>query len=456
MHNKFLDCGKATWQGAGNDNCKHNACDSGNGDCESRAIAKETNDAVGLSSTADSACSGDVESSAAAGCAAGVGVKTLEAAGRGASKKVEVFACSRAAVVDSEAYAKKIGDLAVKALLYELNTTPKPGLVDKENNGAHTDMDYEMFRASAYSLRECFEDCARAGLENGLDRRGSAECGSAECGSAECGVESSGYGVVPDCVESESQIGDVRNRGLRFEPSKELLEFRLRKIGLAGERKMFRTTGGVNTHKGLIFSLGIICAALGLLAGEELETANGTTDSAETDSRRGFNDFHCGELRIFDAAVLQHKCAEIARKILEVGRTTENTHGNIVYAKTGIYGAKGEALSGFATSFEVGLPVLRNVLEAGLSGNDAMVVTLLYLMAVTDDSNLVYRGGLEGLKFVKEKSHLLIDCDFDIESVRAFDRECIERNLSPGGSADLLAITAMLHMIIKGDGQRTK
>ncbi|MBR5517256.1 MAG: triphosphoribosyl-dephospho-CoA synthase [Firmicutes bacterium] len=266
-------------------------------------------------------------------------------------------------------YITEIGDLAVKALVYELATTPKPGLVDKENSGAHTDMDYAMFRQSAQCLRNCYEQCALAGVEH----------------------------------------------------DKEPLEWRLRKIGLAGEKEMFKVTGGVNTHKGLIFSLGIICAALGTL----------------------------GSYQNIEASALQMRCREIARRILEINNTPSNTHGNQVYAKTGIYGAKGEALSGFNTAFKVGLPSLRNALKNGYSGNDAMVITLLNLMAVTEDSNLVYRGGLEGYEFAKLEARKLLEKDFDIEEVRKFDAECIERNLSPGGSADLLAITAMLHMIIE-------
>jgi triphosphoribosyl-dephospho-CoA synthase len=142
------------------------------------------------------------------------------------------------------------------------------------------------------------------------------------------------------------------------------------------------------------------------------------------------------------------RCREIARRILEINNAPSNTHGNLVYAKTGIYGAKGEALSGFNTAFKVGLPALRKALSEGYSGNDAMVITLLNLMTVSEDSNVVYRGGLEGLEFIKNESKLILN-DFDIGAVREFDSECIKRNLSPGGSADLLAVTAMLHMIIK-------
>ena len=183
---------------------------------------------------------------------------------------------------------------------------------------------------------------------------------------------------------------------------------------------MFKVTGGVNTHKGLIFSLGIICAALGTL----------------------------GAYKDLDANLLQMRCREIARRILEINNAPSNTHGNLVYAQTGIYGAKGEALSGFNTAFRVGLPALRDALGKGYSGNEAMIIALLNLMTTSEDSNVVYRGGLEGLEYIKNEAKRILN-DFSVEAVREFDTECIKRNLSPGGSADLLAVTAMLHMIIK-------
>ena len=69
-------------------------------------------------------------------------------------------------------------------------------------------------------------------------------------------------------------------------------------------------------------------------------------------------------------------------------------------------------------------------------------------MTTSEDSNVVYRGGLEGLEYIKNEAKRILN-DFSVEAVREFDTECIKRNLSPGGSADLLAVTAMLHMIIK-------
>jgi triphosphoribosyl-dephospho-CoA synthetase len=69
-------------------------------------------------------------------------------------------------------------------------------------------------------------------------------------------------------------------------------------------------------------------------------------------------------------------------------------------------------------------------------------------MTTSEDSNVVYRGGLEGLEFIKNEAKRILN-NFSVEEVSKFDIECIKRNLSPGGSADLLAVTAMLHMIIK-------
>ncbi|MBQ2271260.1 MAG: triphosphoribosyl-dephospho-CoA synthase, partial [Firmicutes bacterium] len=96
------------------------------------------------------------------------------------------------------------------------------------------------------------------------------------------------------------------------------------------------------------------------------------------------------------------------------------------------------------------LPVLRDALDRVGEMNEACVETLIHLLAKTDDSNLVYRGGLEGLEFVRTRAEeLLSDDPGDMDAIRELDRECIERNLSPGGCADLLAITIMLHLVVK-------
>ena len=273
----------------------------------------------------------------------------------------------------------KIADLAVRALICEVDTTPKPGLVDRDNNGAHTDMNHFMFLRSALALRPCFVQCADLGL---------------------------GGMVSTD---------------------------ELRQIGLAGETAMFEATGGVNTHKGLVFSLGILCTACGILLAQKYALEEDNFD---------------GAIR-FDGEELRTQCAAIAKALLldDVGG---ETHGEVVRRETGISGVKGEALSGFETAFTLGLPVLRDALDRVGEMNEACVETLIHLLAKTDDSNLVYRGGLEGLEFVRTRAEELLSNDpGDMDAIRELDRECIERNLSPGGCADLLAITIMLHLVVK-------
>ena len=284
----------------------------------------------------------------------------------------------------------KIADLAVRALICEVDTTPKPGLVDRDNNGAHTDMNHFMFLRSALALRPCFVQCADLGL--GFSSAAAAE------------------------------------RGFSAEDAE-----KLRQIGLAGETAMFEATGGVNTHKGLVFSLGILCAACGILLAQKY-----ALDEDDFD----------GSIR-FDGEELRTQCAAIAKALL-LDDVVGETHGEVVRRETGISGVKGEALSGFETAFSLGLPVLREALERVGEMNEACAEALIHLLAKTDDSNLVYRGGLEGLEFVRTRAkELLSDDPGDMDAIRELDRECIERNLSPGGCADLLAITIMLHLVVK-------
>lgn len=263
---------------------------------------------------------------------------------------------------------EKIGQLAVRSLLYEVSATPKPGLVDRENNGAHKDMCYETFLDSAAALKDCFSRCAEASF-------------------------------ISEDVELAST---------------------LRSIGLDGEASMFQATSGINTHKGLIFSLGIL---------------------SEEVARGGMKD-------------LQNRCAQVAALLLQ-GERKMDTHGQKVLEDTGIRGIRGEALSGFNTAFHVGLPALKASLEWGFSINSAMIYTLLSIIEVTEDSNVVHRGGMEGLVFMKARAGELLRSvgkgkeDILLSEAKIFDQDCIERNLSPGGSADLLAITMMLYFLEK-------
>jgi triphosphoribosyl-dephospho-CoA synthase len=120
---------------------------------------------------------------------------------------------------------------------------------------------------------------------------------------------------------------------------------------------------------------------------------------------------------------------------------------------------RAEALGGFSGAFTIGLPTLQQAVKRGQNMNQAMVTALLQLMTCTEDSNAVYRGGLGGLTFLQQGAETLLQAadpegTVDFHAVRDFDRQCTERNLSPGGSADLLALSAMLYLILEDEGGR--
>ncbi len=178
---------------------------------------------------------------------------------------------------------------------------------------------------------------------------------------------------------------------------------------------MFSATGGVNTHKGGIFSLGLLCAAAGRLAaqGESLTpTALCMTVSAMT---RGI----------------------VARELAHGRRAA--TAGERLYRQFGLTGARGEVESGFATVRRHVLPFWQYA-----QGERGLQQALLRLMAVNPDTNLASRGGLEGLRYVQKYASGLLARGWDDEALREMDRALITRNLSPGGSADLLAVSWLL------------
>ena len=274
--------------------------------------------------------------------------------------------------------ARLIAKNALRALLYEVSATPKPGLVDRYDSGAHSDMDFFTYIDSTSALAAYFHDMVAAGA--------------------------AGRNTPPEALLT-----------------------RLRFRGVAAEDEMFAATGGVNTHKGLIFSLGIICAAFG---------------------------WHGAPFPAVDT-VLQ-TAAEIAApalcKDLE-GVTPQNaaTHGEAVFAKYGISGIRGEAAAAFPSVRFWGLPALRKALSSGKSYNDAGVETLLHLTAHVIDTNIISRSSSEVLKTLQEKLQAFFETQPDntavLEHAAQLNALFIKDNISPGGCADLLAITYMMYFM---------
>ena len=191
------------------------------------------------------------------------------------------------------------------------------------------------------------------------------------------------------------------------------------------EQAMYGATGGINTHKGAIFSIGLFCAAAGRLSPE-----NWTPEAL------------CRECAAMTKGIISQDFAEV---------TTENakTVGERLYAQYGITGVRGQAEAGYPAVLENGLPILRKGLGQGLSLNDAGCAALLHLLAVTDDTNLIHRSDRQTqLQVRAQVAQLLKDAPYpSAEALEALDREFIEKNLSPGGSADLLAVTYFLQFL---------
>lgn len=125
------------------------------------------------------------------------------------------------------------------------------------------------------------------------------------------------------------------------------------------------------------------------------------------------------------------------------------TAGELFFQRYGMTGARGEAASGFATVRKHSLPPYQKLRRIGVADETALLVALLELLAFNPDTNLVARGGLEGLSFVQKLARALRseDCaalPYLRSRLQEFDELVVARNLSPGGSADLLAVTWFL------------
>lgn len=274
------------------------------------------------------------------------------------------------------AWQESIALWCERAMRVEVELTPKPGLVDQTNSGAHRDMDIHTF----YTSIDAIKPFLTLFLETAYI-----------------------YG-------KESPVTTFS---------------RMREIGIACEKAMFQATNNVNTHKGMVFCLALVCGAIGRLkARDENLTCN----------------------------VLQTEIQAMCEGLIERDLRGQNPHsaGMRFFHETGSTGIRGVAQSGFADVFEKSLPFFLERLQHA-DETVALQQTLLYLMSFVEDSTLWSRGGLEGLRSVQNEAIKNVHVVFSKEALNVFltqwDQTLIEKNLSPGGSADLLALTWLLSKI---------
>lgn len=266
-------------------------------------------------------------------------------------------------------------------MLEEVFTAPKPGLVDRFDNGAHSDMDVRTFLLSTASITPFLREMAELGYH--------------------------------------------------YEGSAEKLFPLLRRSGGAAEQAMFRATGGVNTHKGAIFTLGLLSASAG-----RLRRSTAQLNAAEILS----------EAQKIAAPSMKAEFT-LMRQLSK--DSPELSHGERLFLLHGECGIRGEAAEGFPILTRHAIPALRTALNAGLSPDAARLDTLLHILLYLNDTNILSRGSHRDLLWLREESRRILSLggassEAGMRALKQLNRDCIRKKLSPGGAADILAAALFL------------
>ncbi len=269
-----------------------------------------------------------------------------------------------------ESISYSISQFALKGIISEISTMPSFGLVSPTTMGSHRDMDYYTFMDSSFA-------------------------------------------IIP-YIKKMSMVG------YSYETPKTIFSA-IRAIGIECEEEMFKATKGVNTHKGMIFLIGVLAAALGKVMYEDLKF-----EEVEN--------------------ILKDMCEDILDDFKDINKKHNLTHGERLYVELGFAGIRGEVRAGLPIIFKEIMP---KYMESQLKGNNLFAHTLLRLMSKVQDSTIVYRHNIDKLYEVQRDSQNILDLGgfYTHEGTMAamdFENKCIENNISPGGSADLLAVVIFL------------
>jgi holo-ACP synthase/triphosphoribosyl-dephospho-CoA synthase len=301
-----------------------------------------------------------------------------------------------------ERLADQVAAAALRALVGEAAVTPKPGLVDRANNGAHRDMDFFSFIDSTASIIPFFRACALAGFD-----------------AAEIHPEKMMKLPHSDSGHPSALFGFLRPEG---------------KIA---ELQMLEASNGANTHRGLIFSVGLASAAYGAFFRHQEQTA-------------------AGELLEFMAAMAYRITDDFAGGGNGCCGTGGLSHGESIHRHYGIGGIREEARLGFPAVRCHALPALRQSLKTGYGINDAGLAVFLRLLCVVTDTNIIHRSSPETLEEIRRDAAAFLEAEPGpaamAEYTAKLDRDFTAKNISPGGCADLLALTLFLHRLCETGG----
>ncbi|MBQ9949616.1 MAG: triphosphoribosyl-dephospho-CoA synthase, partial [Clostridia bacterium] len=263
-------------------------------------------------------------------------------------------------------FASNVSRMAYDALCDEVSATPKPGLVDRNNSGANPDMTYDMFIRSANAV--------------------------------------------------SPYIGEMFANAALYENADDTMAKSMQLTGLEAESAMYAVTGNINTHKGAIYSMGLLSAGAGFAL--------------------------AGGLSFTDAV----KVASHLALCLSYDIKDTNTHGLLACKKYGVTGARGEAIGGFKTVLYAFERIKYYMDDLGLDSNQSYPLAINDVMAVMKDTNVLHRAGEEGLAYLQSEASEIAKMRVNqrIDDMKELDAELISRNISPGGCADALACALFL------------
>ena len=303
-----------------------------------------------------------------------------------------------------------IAHLATQALQAELDTTPKPGLVDKDNNGAHRDMDYALMQLSINTLHPYFVRLAFLGFA--------------------------------DTLPSHTVIRDT---------------------GIEAEKAMLEATNGVNTHKGALFSMGL--AVVAAAYEEKKAAANKEVRGKEREKEEREDSLVSPEsLAPLESLASPLSSLQLTIKALAASfPDTSGTHGSkakqLSNGTTTIKGALDNAREGYEKLFAEWLPFYNERRKS--HDAHALNKTLLRIMCDLDDTNVIYRTNVVTAEEVKQEARALLAsfeeayaaedkekcASTELLALKDMDRRYTERNISPGGAADMLSLTVFIGSI---------
>ncbi|EEX2762457.1 triphosphoribosyl-dephospho-CoA synthase [Escherichia coli] len=271
----------------------------------------------------------------------------------------------------AESHVNWLADTACACLIDEARLSPKPGLVDSRGSGAHQDLNLEMMERSASSLRPTFHALAQQSW------------------------------LRPADIALREKVG---------------------RIGREGEVQMMQATGGVNTHRGAIWAMGLLISAVAMLGGEgQLLTITAT------------------------AAALARLPDAFAPKGFSKGLRA--------CRRWQVPGAREEAQCGFPHITSLALPQLQQSRARGANESQAQLDALMAIMTSLTDTCVLSRAGMTGLQAMQQGAREVLEAGGCASTagkaaLARLDALMLAQNASPGGAADLLAATLFLDRVV--------